>query len=225
MKTSLAIVVAFVVVGASSNARAGQPWTEGKHYFPVASVAGSTLPSGTMEVTEVFSYGCPECAEFNPVARKLQHSLPARAKLVYIPASFVSSEDWPMFQRAYCTAEVLGIADRTHDAMFDAVWKTGELALADPSTRRVKNPLPTIEEAARFYNRHSGVKIEDFLAAAKSFSVDVKMKAADEFIRAYGVNSTPTIVVNRRYRLDAQSAGGYDQLIELVTWLVTKDKK
>jgi thiol:disulfide interchange protein DsbA len=85
--------------------------------------------------------------------------------------------------------------------------------------------LPTIEEAARFYNRHSGVKIEDFLAAAKSFSVDVKMKAADEFIRAYGVNSTPTIVVNRRYRLDAQSAGGYDQLIELVTWLVTKDKK
>jgi thiol:disulfide interchange protein DsbA len=51
------------------------------------------------------------------------------------------------------------------------------------------------------------------------------MKAADEFIRAYGVNSTPTIVVNRRYRLDAQSAGGYDQLIELVTWLATKDMK
>jgi protein dithiol oxidoreductase (disulfide-forming) len=109
--------------------------------------------------------------------------------------------------------------------MFDAVWKTGELAISDLTTGRVKNPLPTIEDAARFYRRRAGVKVEDFLSAATSFSVDVKIKAADDFIRAYGVYSTPTIVVNRRYRLDAQSAGGYDQLIELVTWLVTKDKK
>jgi len=28
-------------------------------------------------------------------------------------------------------------ADRTHQAMFDAVWKTGELAVSDPASRVV----------------------------------------------------------------------------------------
>ena len=39
-----------------------------------------------------------------------------------------------MLQRAYFTAQALGIAERTHQAMFDAVWKTGELAMQVPST-------------------------------------------------------------------------------------------
>ena len=34
-----------------------------------------------------------------------------------------------MFQRAYLAAQSLGIAERTHQAMFDAVWKTGEESL------------------------------------------------------------------------------------------------
>jgi thiol:disulfide interchange protein DsbA len=42
---------------------------------------------------------------------------------------------------------------------------------------------------------------------------------------AYRVDRTPTIVVNGRYRLYAESAGGEDQLIELVKWLVAKESK
>ena len=81
---------------------------------------------GKIEVTEVFSYGCPFCAKFNPLMHELKKSLPVNAKLVYVPASFNPAESWPMFQRAVCTAQVLGIFDKTNDAMFDAVWKTGK---------------------------------------------------------------------------------------------------
>lgn len=98
-------------------------------------------------------------------------------------------------------------------------------AITDPISGRIKNPLPTIEDAARYSNRRTGVKVEDFIATANSFSVDVKMKAADNLIRAYGVYRTPTIVVDRKYRLDVGSAGGYEQLIELVNWLVAKETK
>lgn len=129
-----------------------------------------------------------------------------------------------MFQRAYFTAEALGILDKTHDAVFDAVWKGGELAIVDPATGRLKDPLPTIETAARFYNRRAGVKVEDFIAAANSFSVDMKIKEAEKFIRSYQVLSTPTIIVNRKYRTDVRSAGGYDELLQLVAWLLAKDK-
>lgn len=200
-------------------------WTEGRNYFLVNSAKrGTNLPPGTVEVMEVFSYGCPACNQFVPIADKLKASLPPNAKMTFLPAAFNPAEDWPMFQRAYFAAQILGIADKTHDAMFDAVWKPGgELAIVDPTSHQLKRPLPTIEDAARWYNKRTGVSVDKFVSTAKSFAVDVKMKAADDLITAYQVDRTPTIIVNGKYRLHAESAGGYDQLIELVKYLVAKE--
>ncbi|MEJ0008972.1 MAG: hypothetical protein WDM77_22055 [Steroidobacteraceae bacterium] len=88
------------------------------------------------------------------------------------PASFNPSEDWPMFQRAYVTAEVLGIADRANDAIFDAVWKSGELAVVDLQTNRLKSPAPSIQDAAKVYNKLTGVPVDKFLAVSQSFAVE-----------------------------------------------------
>lgn len=128
-----------------------------------------------------------------------------------------------MFQRAYYTAQLLDIDKRTHDAMFDAVWKTGELAVLDVRTQRTKVPAPGIEDAARFYARVAGVKPETFIATAASFGVDVKIRQADQLIRGEQIEETPTIVVNGKYRVTVGSAGGDEQLIELVKWLVAQE--
>lgn len=198
-------------------------WKEGKHYFAITPPKPNMLDNGIVEVTEIFSYGCPACNSFYPIAEKLRISLPNNVQFNYLPASFLPAEDWPMFQRAYCTAQVLGLVDSTHKEMFDAIWKTGELGIVDPKTQRMKKVLPTIEDAAKFYNRVTGVPVEKFLATAKSFGINTATKRADQLIKAYHVNSTPTIVINGKYRLTAQSAGGYDQLIELTNWLVAKE--
>ena len=198
-------------------------WKEGKHYFAIRPPKPSVLDNGTVKVTEVFSYGCPACNSFYPIAEKLQASLPDNVQFDFLPASFLPAEDWPMFQRAYCTAQVLGLVDATHTIMFDAIWKTGELAIVDPKTQRIKKTLPTIEDAAKFYNKVTGVPVEKFLATAKSFGINTATKRADQLIKAYQVDSTPTIVINGKYRLTASSAGGYDQLIELTNWLVANE--
>lgn len=130
-----------------------------------------------------------------------------------------------MFQLAYFTAQTLGVADQTHDAMFNAVWQGGELAVIDPSTQGIKSRLPTIEDAAKFYKAQAGVPVEKFLATAKSFSVDSKVRAAEEMIQRYKVDRTPTLIVNGKYRVNAESAGGPDQAVELVKWLVAKESK
>src|SRR5262249_53790823 len=156
---------------------------------------------------------CPWCAQFNPMMEQLKKSLPADAQLVYIPAAFNPSEGWPMFQRATCTAQTLGIFDKTHDQMFEAVWKTGELAISDPRTHSLKPALPPIEDAARYYNRLTGINIDKFLLASKSFAVDTLMRRDDSLIRAYHVDSTPTLVINGKYRITGQSAGGPQQMI------------
>jgi thiol:disulfide interchange protein DsbA len=156
---------------------------------------------------------------------KLKASLPPNAVMNFLPASFNPAEDWPMFQVAYFTAQTLGVADQTHDAMFNAVWQSGELAVIDPATHGLKSRLPTIEDAAKFYKDHAGVPVDKFLATSKSFSVDNKVRAAEDAIQRYRVDRTPTIIVNGKYRLFAESAGGNDQVVELVKWLVAKESK
>jgi thiol:disulfide interchange protein DsbA len=202
-----------------------QEWKEGTNYFPIIPAQPTSVPAGKIEVAEIFSYACPYCAQVNPLIQQLKKSLPSNAQLVFVPASFNAYEDWPMFQRATCTAQSLGILDRTHDAMFDAVWKTGQLAISDPKTHVLKKPLPTIEDAARYYSRISGIAVDKFLTASKSFSVDVAMRRYDALVRAYDVDSTPTLVVNGKYRITGQSAGGMRQMTELAKWLVAKESK
>jgi thiol:disulfide interchange protein DsbA len=207
----------------AQGANAAQSWVEGTHYVRLAVPQHTNVPAGKVEVMEVFSYGCPACNGFQLTAEKLKHDLPPNAQMTFLPAAFHSDEDWPMLQRAYFTAQALGIADRTHQAIYDAVWKTGELAVVDPVSHRLKSPQPTIEDAANYYQRVTGVSAAKFLEASHSFSVDMKMRAADAQIMAMEVPGTPCIVVNGKYRVVMDSMNSYDQLIELVRYLVAKE--
>ena len=198
-------------------------WSEGTHYVRLAPPQQTTVPAGKVEVMEVFSYACPACNAFQPVMEKLQHALPPNAQLTFLPAAFNPAEDWPMFQRAYLAAQALGIAERTHQAMFDAVWKTGELAVTTPGSNRLKDPLPSIADAARFYARVAGVNPQQFIAMANSFGIDSKIRAADAQVLAMHVDSTPTLIVNGKYRVLRDSVTGNDQLIELVKYLVARE--
>ena len=222
MKGSIAAWFALLVLAVGAQSCYAQ-WTEGKDYFLVSPPQHTTVASGKVEVMEVFSYACPACNAFQPIMKQLQASLPPNAQVVYLPASFIPAEDWPVFQRAFFAAQALGVAEKTHEAMFNAVWTTGELAVSDPTTHRLKNPLPTIEDVAKFYQHAAGVSPDKFLAAAKSFGVDAKMRMADAEIGAAGAMSTPTLIVNGKYRLTAQSAGTFDRLIQLVKYLVAQE--
>lgn len=211
------------LVGASAHAQVAVPeWEAGKHYFLI-DPAQPTTSGDKIEVTEVFSYGCPACNFSYVAVDKLRKDLPPNAVMNYVPASFNPAEDWPMFQRAYFASKALGIAEKAHDAMFDAVWKTGELATMDKTTNQLKKPQPTIEDAAKFYANY-GVKAEDFVATANSFTINTRMKQADAYIKATGVDSTPTIIVNGKYRLTPKSAGGdWTKAEQLVLYLVHKE--
>ena len=153
---------------------------EGVNYFLISRRAES-LPAGKVEVTEVFSYACPACNVFQPTMHKLKQSLPPNAVIDYLPAAFNTVEDWPMFRLAYYTAQALGVDQQTHDAMFDAVWKgSGDLTITDPSTHGLKAHMPAIEDAGKFYNERAGVPVDKFIATSKSFSVDLKVRTAED---------------------------------------------
>jgi thiol:disulfide interchange protein DsbA len=213
-----------LALAASVSAHGAQVWTEGVNYFVIQPAKTPSVPAGKVEVTEAFSYACPACNIFQPTIHKLKQAMPANVVLDYLPAAFNTAEDWPMFQLAYVTAQILGVDQQTHDAMFDAVWKGGDLSITD-SSRGLKSRMPTIEDAAKFYNERAGVPVDKFIATSKSFSADLKVRTAQDLLMAYKVDRTPTIIVNGKYRLHVESAGGTDQLIELVKFLVAKESK
>jgi thiol:disulfide interchange protein DsbA len=218
-------LLGLLVLVLASEAHADRTWSEGTNYVLLPQAQHTSVPTGKVEVMEVFSYGCSGCNSFQRVVEKLRHSLPSNAQMVFLPASFRTEEDWPTLQRAYFAAQSIGIAERTHQAMFDAVWKTGELAISDPVTHRLKSPQPTLEDAARCYGRIAGINPETFLSAAHSFGVEVKIAAADAQVAAMQVPSTPCIVVNGKYRLDLDSVRSTDEIIDLVRYLVAKESR
>jgi thiol:disulfide interchange protein DsbA len=221
--TLLTFLVAVSLAGAAP-APSGD-WVEGRNYFQIAQPQRTGLPAGKVLVTEVFSYACPACNQFQPYMQKLVKSLPANVVVDYVPAAFNPAEDWPMFQLAYATAQSFGVADKAHDAMFTAVWTTGELATTDLGSGTLKTRMPTIEDAARFYQKQTGVPAAKFVETSKSFSVDNQVRRYEELVRAYGVDRTPTLVVNGKWRVHVQAAGSPDKLIELVNFLVAKESR
>ena len=221
--TLLTFLVAVSLAGAAP-APSGD-WVEGRNYFRVQQPQQTGLPAGKVLVTEVFSYACPACNQFQPYMQKLAKSLPANAVVDYVPAAFNPAEDWPMFQLAYATAQALGVADKAHEAMFTAIWTTGELATTDPGSGNLKARMPTIEDAARFYQKQTGVPVAKFLETSKSFSVDNQVRRYEELVQIYGVDRTPTLVVNGKWRVHVQAAGSADKLLELVNFLVAKESR
>jgi protein dithiol oxidoreductase (disulfide-forming) len=223
-------VIALVSLASFGGAAPAQPptaaapnWVEGKNYVLVSRPQPTNLPQGKVLVTEVFSYACPACNQFRPYMQKLVKSLPPNAVVDYVPASFNPSEDWPMFQLAYVTAQTLGIAERNHEAMYDAVWTTGELATTEGNA--LKSRMPTIDDAARFYQKQASVPAAKFVETSKSFGVDTQVRHDEDLMKAYAIDSTPTIVVNGKYRVTPQMAGGAAQIVDVVIYLVRKESQ
>jgi thiol:disulfide interchange protein DsbA len=204
-------------------ALAAEAFVEGRHYHMVGGNVPAP-PPGTVSITEVFSYGCPGCNSFLPYMQALEKKCAAAGITVrYLHAGWIAAENWPALQRAHITAKVLGVDRKAHDALFAAVWKSGELAVIDARTRRPKKPLPSMTDIAAFYQRVTGVAVAKFLETAKSFSVDAQIRSTDNTIKGFRAGSTPTLVVNDRYRVDGETASTWSGMTEIAQWLAQRE--
>jgi thiol:disulfide interchange protein DsbA len=84
------------------------------------------------------------------------------------------------------------------------------------------NQLAT-ERAIQALFERFGVSPEEFTRAWSSFEVAQKMRVAQDLARRYSIASTPSFVVNGKYRTSVADAGGYPQLLELIDELVLRE--
>ena len=180
-------------------------YKEGAQYFKLKK--SQPVQTGKqIEVKELFWYGCPHCYRLEPSIQRWLKKKPENAD--YIPMPAVLRESWVFDARAYYTFETLGIVDKVHVEFFDEIHKRGKR-------------LRTSEQLADFLSRF-GIKKKDAIDAYNSFAVDTKLRHATLMVRRYEANGVPTIIVDGKYRATATSAGGHEELMQLVNYLVDK---
>lgn len=174
--------------------------------YEAVTPAQPTKSTDKIEVIEFFWYGCPHCYSFEPFLSKWAKTLPKNVEFIRQPAVF--SELWGKHAKAYFTAEALGVVDKVHSDLFDAV--------------QAKQPLETEDELAKFFAAH-GVKESDFRTNYNSFLVDAKMRQAKTMAARYGVNGVPAIIVNGKYRTNATLAGSQEKMLDVINQLIKQE--
>lgn len=146
--------------------------------------------AGKIEVAEVFAYACGHCARFQPLVDAWKRKLPANVRLSYVPLPY--SKDDP-FARGFFAAQAAGALDKTHAATFVAVHDKRTLA-----------SNPSIDEMAAFYAQY-GLRAAKMKAAMEAPALADRLAAARQFAVRNGVEGTPSLIVNGRYRVQGDS--------------------
>ena len=191
--------------GSGLNTKAS-PLVPGRDYFPL------NLPTSTKQsartVVEVFSYGCPHCAALESKLASFRAQLPNDVKFGLLPVIF--APEWESYARSFYAAQSLGLLSQTHAALFQAVAKKGRASW-------------TLEQLAdEFYSRY-GVDHRSFVEEALSAKVTKNVAQSAALARAYGVDQTPTFIVNSQFRVEIKddSQASVDRVAFVVSKLLS----
>ncbi|CAN7170449.1 thiol:disulfide interchange protein DsbA/DsbL [Pseudoxanthomonas sp. LjRoot168] len=205
----LITLLALLPVTALAAPAAPAPLVEGQDYEVIAEGQPFAPVKGKIEVAEVFGYTCIHCAHLEPTLVAWKKTLPRDVQLTPVPAAFGGY--WIPYARAFFAAQQLGVQPRTHQAVFDALHKTGALPIQNAS----------VDEIANFY-ASQGVDRAKFVAALRGPAVDAQLAKARDWVAGAGVEGTPTLIVNGRYRV----TGGrtYSDMLQIADRLVARER-
>ena len=195
------------VSAAASN---GAPLVAGTDYEEIKGGQPFDPLNGKIEVVEVFGYVCPACFRFQPLVNAWEKTLPADVRFTYVPAAF--GPEWVPYAHAFYVSQSMGLVAKTHDALFNAI----HVAQTLPGEGKTPNEAAI----AKFYGQY-GADSKQFLDAMHSFAVDAKVNRAKQFMTRSGVQGTPTLIIDGRYRVLGKS---YDDMLRIANQLIAQER-
>ena len=165
---------------------------------------------GKIEVVELFGYVCPACNAFQSTVRAWKARQPADVRVTYVPALF--GPDWTPYAHAFYAAESLGLVDKTHDAVYDAIH--------NKQTLPGEGEKPTMAPIAAFYSQY-GVSAEQFTNAMNSFAINGKLNKAKQFAIRSQISGTPSLIVNGKYLVKGRN---WDDMLRIADQLIAQER-
>ncbi len=208
LRTSIYSII--LLFGINSICSAADTYVENKDYQAIPANSSVIKPvNGQVTVMEFFSFGCPWCYRFEPDLEKWLANKPAHINFQRVPVVFESG--WDVYAKAFYIANQLGVDNKMHMALFDAIQKQ-------------QIDLSTEKNMEQFFVKY-GVKPKDFESAYEfSPGIDAQLSKGSKLMNDYLVYQIPTIVVDGKYKIDASMTGGDNQkMIAVTEYLVQKE--
>jgi len=177
--------------------------------YQTLTPAQPTQNPDKVEVIEFFWYGCPHCYSLEPELTAWLKKKPDNVEFIRQPAVF--NETWGKHAKAYFVAEALGVVDKVHADLFDAV-------------QNKKQKLDNEQDLSAFFVAR-GVDKEKFKEAYNSFAVDAKMRQAPVISGRYGITGVPAIIINGKYVTSGPIAGSHEKMLEVMDLLIKQESQ
>src|SRR5665647_1074498 len=169
-----------ITVAGVSGARA--EIVEGRDYT-ILPDPRPTESGKNIEVLEFFWYGCPHCYDLHPLIKAWLKRMPKDVSFRYIPAVFRAN--WVPGTKTFYTLEVLGVRDKLHDKVYDAI----HLDKIDLSK----------EDILFDWMAKQGIERQKFIDTYNSFSVQNQASRSAQLSKDYSLSGVPAVVVDGRY--------------------------
>lgn len=197
-------IAAFLMLFASLAAAEPQP---GFDYMQTQAAIPTDNPA-KIEVIELFWYGCPHCYQLEPTLNAWVKKLGKDVVFKRVPG--LPRPDWAPMAKAFYTMEALGLTEKLHSALFDALHKQ-HLFLPN-------NEAATID----WITKQSGLDRKKVEETYNSFSVNTKLMRAAQLFRASGATGVPSLIIDGRYLTSSTLAGGNEEALKVADYLIDK---
>lgn len=205
MKNFLAALLLLV----STNIMAAEPQA-GVEFNQTAQNIATDNPA-KIEVTELFWYGCPHCHQMEPVLAAWVKKLPQDVYFKRVPG--LPRPDWAPMAKAYYAMETLGVLEKLHAPLFDAIHKQ-------------KTVKPTDENAAiDWVAKQGGLDRKKVEEAFKSFSTNTKLNRAAQFFRGSGATGVPALIIDGKYITSSTMTGGNEEALRVADYIIANVRK
>ncbi|HMK14857.1 MAG TPA: thiol:disulfide interchange protein DsbA/DsbL [Burkholderiales bacterium] len=168
-----------------------------------------TETGNKIEVIEFFYYGCPHCYDLEPYLKKWMGNAPKDVAFRRIPAVF--RDDWIPLTKTFYTLEALGEVNRLQSAVYEAI--------------HVKQINLNNEQTLLDWMEQHGVDRKKFADVYNSFSVINRVEFAKKLTRFYGVEGTPSLVVDGKYLTGPGMTGSHESAFQVLDQLIDKARQ
>ncbi len=183
----------------------GGAYQEGVHF--VRMTIPSETPPDSIEVIEVFSYGCPHCMNLEGPLADWMARQATDVSLRRVPATF--SRPYQMLAAVYYASEQLDVVDLIHMPLFEAL--------------QVRNlNVLRMDILKRLFQDYADVEGDALEKAINSFSVQTKVRQADALARVFRIVSVPTLIVAGEYKVTPPENFGGARQLEIAQYLIDR---
>lgn len=176
--------------------------------YQQASQPAAPADDGKIHVTEFFLYTCPHCYHFEPTLEAWRKTLGDDVVFDRVPVLF--GPDGNTYARLYYTEVDLGVVDRLHDQIFDAIHEDG-------------NPLAA-RAAIRAFMVDHGVDGATFDKTFDSPRVNRQVAEVLPTMRRFRVAAVPSMSVAGRDWVSGRTAGSNEKMLDVVNYLINQTR-